>query len=96
MPPLLGVTKYNEKNKPAIIKFYDFSKGGTDIIDQQMEMYTTNCKSKCWTMSAFSYILDTMRVNAQTIYSLNNNIQPRKLNLFEFGFQPVKELFQKK
>ena len=28
--PILGVTKDNKK-KPAIIKFYDFTKGGTDI-----------------------------------------------------------------
>ena len=33
MPLLLGVTKDDGKNKPAIIKFYDFSKGGIDIID---------------------------------------------------------------
>ena len=32
--PLLGVTK-DEKKKPAIMKFYDFTKGGTDIIDKK-------------------------------------------------------------
>ena len=31
--PLLGVTK-EEKKKPAIMKFYDFTKG-TDIIDKK-------------------------------------------------------------
>ena len=28
-----------ERNKPAIYKFYDYAKGGTDIVDQRMEFY---------------------------------------------------------
>ena len=35
LEPLLGVTSDDEKCKPAIIKLYDFSKGGTDIVDQK-------------------------------------------------------------
>ena len=34
--PLLGVTKDDGKKKPAIIKLYDFTKGGTDEMDQQI------------------------------------------------------------
>jgi hypothetical protein len=34
--PILGVTKDDGKSKPAIIKFYDSTKGGTDIVDQKM------------------------------------------------------------
>ena len=39
--PLLGVTKDDGKKKPAIIKLYDLTKGGTDEMDQQIGKYTT-------------------------------------------------------
>ena len=34
MRPLMGITRDDEKQKPAIIKFYDFTKGGTYVRDQ--------------------------------------------------------------
>ena len=68
VPPLLATTKDDNKSKPAIYKLYDFSKGGTDIlIDQRMGFYSCKSKSKRWTMNAFSYVVDTCRVNASTI-----------------------------
>ena len=73
--PLLGVTK-DKKKKPAIMKFYDFTKGGTDIIDQKMGTYTTKIKSNRWTLTAFCYLLDTIRVNSCTLYALANNKDP--------------------
>ena len=45
MPPLLGLTKDDDKSKPAIIKLYDFTKGGTDIVDQRSAQNTTSTKS---------------------------------------------------
>ena len=45
MEPLLGVTKDDQKKKPALYKFYDFTKGETDIVDQKMGSYTV--KPKC-------------------------------------------------
>jgi hypothetical protein len=92
MTPLLATTKDDFKEKPAILKFYDFSKGGTDIIDQRIGFYTCNTKSLRWSLSGFSYILDTMRVNAQTIYALNKGVSPRKVKSFEFGWEIVKSL----
>ena len=91
MPPILGTTK-DEKCKPAILKFYDFTKGGTDIVDQRISMYTVNTKSRRWTMAAFAYILDTMRVNAQTLFSFKENINPRDMNSFSFGWELVLQL----
>ena len=44
-PVLLGLTKDDGKKKPAVIKEYDFSKGGTDIVDQRSASYTTSTKS---------------------------------------------------
>ena len=87
MPPLLGTTKDDGKCKPAILKFYDFSKGGTDIIDQRIGSYSVNTKSRRWTMTAFAYILDITRVNSQTIFAVNNNNNPRELNSFKYGWE---------
>lgn len=92
VPPLLGTTKDDGKKKPAIMKFYDFTKGGTDVVDQRIGSYTCNTKSDKWTMTAFAYMLDTARVNAQTMCSLNNNEVPRKTSSFEFGFELANSL----
>ena len=48
MEPLLGVTKDDQKKKPALYKFYDFTKGGTDIVDQKMGSYTVKPKYRRW------------------------------------------------
>ena len=42
MRPMLGITRDGGK-KTALYKFYDFSKGGTDIVDQNISFYT--CKA---------------------------------------------------
>ena len=38
----LGETKDDGKCKPALLKFYDFRKGGTDIIYQCMGIFSVN------------------------------------------------------
>lgn len=87
MQPILGCTKDDGKKKPQLYKLYDFTKGGTDIIDQRMGKYSVKPKSNKWTVAAFSYILDTSRVNASTIWALNNEKQPKKVNSFNFGWE---------
>ena len=82
-PPLIGVTKDDSK-KPAIYKFYDYTKGGTDQVDYRLAANTVRTKSKRWTMTGFSYIMDTMRVNAQTIVALNTGVCPTSTNSTEF------------
>lgn len=92
MPPLIGVTKDDGKRKPAIMKFYDFSKGGTDIVDQRISNYSVQCASRRWTMAAFAYVLDTARVNSQTMYAINTKCDPRSVDSFNFGWDLVLEL----
>ena len=38
--PLLGVTRDDGRDKPAVFLLYDFTKGGTDVMDQQIGQYT--------------------------------------------------------
>ena len=35
--PLRGVTRDDGKRKPGIYKLYDFTKGGTDVIEREWE-----------------------------------------------------------
>ena len=92
MRPLMGVTKDDDHKKPAIYKLYDFTKGGTDIVDQKMGYYTSKAKSSRWSITAFYYIIDTVRVNSQTILALKKGKNPRKSDSFEFIFSLVKSL----
>ena len=73
---ILGLTKDDGKRKPAIFKFYDFTKGGTDIVDQIMRKHTVKPKSSKWTIAAFSYLLDVACVNASTLSRMNNQNKP--------------------
>lgn len=92
VPPILGITKDDGKCKPAVIKFYDFSKGGTDIVDQRIGSYSVNTKSRKWTLAVLAYMLDTARINSQTIFALNNELEPRKTSSFKFGWHIVNAL----
>ena len=69
----LGKTKDDEKEKPAAIKVYDFSKGGTDISDQRCGSYTCATKTRRWPNKMLGYTLYVTRVNAQSVYFLNTH-----------------------
>ena len=75
----------DDKNKAALYKLYDFTKGGTDIVDKWMDFYTCKSKSRKWSMVAFSYIVDMARVNSSTLFALNGNKDSLKQSSFEFG-----------
>ena len=52
--PLHDKTTDDGKEKPQIIKFFDFTKGGTDIVDQPKDYCTTISMSCHWVMVALS------------------------------------------
>ena len=54
-----GKTIGDGKEKPQIIKFYDFTKGGTGIVDQLNDYHTARSKPLRRVMVALSYMLDT-------------------------------------
>ena len=76
--PILGITKNDGKSKLGIYKVYDFTKGGTDIIDQRMGFYTCKPKSRKWTITVFSYIIDLAHVNSSTAFALQQKYDPSK------------------
>ena len=69
--PLLGITMDD-----------DFTKGGTDIVDQKFGTYTVKSKCRKWGIATLTYLLDTAPVNASTIVALNKGESPKKLNSF--------------
>lgn len=90
--PLMGTTKDDNKKKPAILKLYDFTKGGTDNVDQRIGGYSCKPKSSRWTIVAFSFILDTARVNTQTVHAIQNDIPVKSVNSFDFGWKLAESL----
>lgn len=88
----IGFTKDDTKKKSGLIKVYDFTKGGTDIVDQRVDKYTTKRKTNKWTHLILSYMLDVTRVNSQSIHSLNHGKKPRKEDSFKFGWDLAMQL----
>ena len=66
MRSLPGGTRDDGYHKPAIIKLYDFTKGGTDIVDQLNDYHTCRSCTFSWDVVALFYMLDTIRVNSKT------------------------------
>ena len=87
-----GKTIDDGKEKPQTIKFYDFTKGGTDIVDQLNDYYTTRSKSCRWVMVALSYMLDTARVNGKTVWCLKNDSDISSTSSYDFGWNFAKAL----
>ena len=93
--PILGLTKVDGKSKPAIINFYDFTKGGTDIVDQIMGKHTVKLMSSKWTIAAFSYIIDAACVNAPAVSRMDNQNKPRQRSKsFDFGWEVAMSLIR--
>ena len=90
--PLTSVAKGDGKKKPAIYKLYDFTRGGTDVVDHMMGSYTTKAKSPKWTRVSFSYVLDAARVNAMTIFRLKHGELSSAIDAFELGWDLAEAL----
>ena len=92
MRPMDACTNNDDKFKPKIFKFYDFTKGGTDIVDQMNDFFTTRAKSNRWAMVVLYYMLNTTRVNSKTLHCMKNKIDIRKHKTFDFTWQLANEL----
>ena len=77
-PPILGSTKDDGKSKLRIYKVHYFTKGGTSIIEQRMGFYTCKPKSRKWTITVFSYVIDMARVNSSTTFAFQKKYDPCK------------------
>lgn len=88
--PFLGITTDDGKSDAMLYELYDFTKVLSEITDQRKGFYPRKVKSRNWLMVAFAYILDKVRVNASTLFSLNNKKEdPSKQDSFVFGMSVV-------
>ena len=94
MRPLQGVSIDDGKKKPAIIKFYDFTKGGTDIIDQVNDFHTCRTQTYRWDLVVLFYILDTIKTNSKTVWCLKNNKDISICKSFQIGWDLANSLVQ--
>ena len=59
LKPILAVTQDDGKQKLQAIKYMISRRRGTNIIDQRAQFCTCKPKTSRWTISVFSYVLDT-------------------------------------
>lgn len=57
--------------KPEILQFYNHTKGGVDLIDQQRNEYTVARPTNRWPLKIFFNILDIAGINAFTVLQKN-------------------------
>lgn len=89
--PLLS-TKFDKSKKPVVYKLYEFTKGGTEIVDQKVGSCIAKSKSRKWTKVSFLYLLDTVRLNASTLFALAGGRDPKKLNSSDSAMKRAVEL----
>ena len=58
----------NHKKKPEIIKFYNKTKIGVDLVDQMVGTYTCRKQTRRWPLKLFFNLLEVAALNAYTIY----------------------------
>ena len=94
MQQLMGITRDDGKQKSVIIKFYDFTKGGKDILDQKISKYLCKLVAHRWTMVPFFSLLDAIACNAVTMYEIKHGKPHGKINAFKIGWDLVMCLVQ--
>ena len=67
-------------------------KGGTDIVEQLKNYYSTRSKSCRWVIVALSYMVDTARVNGKTVWCLNNDSDISSTPSYDFSWNLAKAL----
>ena len=78
MRPLHEKTKDHKKEKPAMYRLYDFTKRGTDIVDQMNDCYITRAETLRWSTLGFYYMLDTIHVSSKSLWCIKNGKDPKK------------------
>ena len=59
-------------------------------MDQLNDYYTVRSQSHRWDLVAFYYILDTIRVNSETLVCIKKRLDVKKENNFDLAFELAK------
>ena len=92
LQPLLGVTKDDGKCKLAVIKFNDFTKGSTDVMDMKMAKYSCKALTHRWAMVSFYFLPDAIRCNTLSLFAVKHGKSLRAVDSFESCWDLVMNL----
>ena len=67
---------------------------GADIIGQIMGFYTCKPKSRKWTITVVSYVIDMAHVNSSTTFTLQKKYNPCKQDFFEYYYTLLYQLIK--
>jgi hypothetical protein len=67
---------------PEIIRFYNHTKGGVDIVDQMAKFYSTKAASRRWPLQVFYNILDLAGINAYTLFQIHSQTNTVRRDFF--------------
>ena len=72
-----------DKNKPAIITYYNSTKGGVDTNDQLCGTYNVGRRTKRWPLALFFHFLNVTCINALVVHKANTkNVRTHVRRLF--------------
>lgn len=81
----------SDVNKPAVITFYNLTKGAVDVVDRMKSEYSVSRVSNRWPLTVFFSLLNIGGINSQLIYYSNtNNKITRRAYLTELAKQLTK------
>ena len=64
----ISIVEEDPKKRPEIIKFYNETKIGVDLVDQMVQTYTCKRQTGRWPFILFYNVLDIAELNAYTVF----------------------------
>ena len=68
VPHGISIVEEDPKTRPEIIKFYNETKIGVDLVDQIIQTYTCKRQTRRWPLILFYNVLDIAALNAHTVF----------------------------
>lgn len=80
-----------DRHKPEMITFYNKTKGGVDVVDEMVSLYSTSRITCRWPLTIFFCLLNIGGINSQIIYYANTNDKlPRRIYLKQLATMLMK------
>ena len=91
--------KFIAVTRPAVVRFYNRSMGGVDLLDRMVSYYRTSARTKKWTVRAMLHMLDVAATNCWIEYRTElerNSHGERKnmLQMMEFKLRLAEQLIE--
>lgn len=91
-------SQYVQISRPEVVKEYNHSMGGVDLLDQLISLYRIFIRSKKWTLRVTMHMIDFALVNSWIEYKRNcqaNNVPKKKvIDLLEFRMRVAESLIK--